>query len=116
MALEIYNTFTFTDEEKDKYDSTRTPIYSKELILEANHKPLISIARRNLSDCPPRIQGLLLKLQDYTFELIFTPGKPLAWADLLSRASNPNRESSTEVDVKLHVDMIVNSLPVSEQK
>ena len=91
-------------------------IYGKEIILETDHKPLISIARRNLSDCPPRIQRLLLKLQPYTFELIFTPGKHLVWADLLSRASNPNRESSTEVDVKVHVDMIVNSLPVSEQK
>ena len=30
-------------------------IYGKEIILETDHKPLISIARRNLSDCPPRI-------------------------------------------------------------
>ena len=90
--------------------------YGKEVILETDHKPLISIARRNLSDCSSRIQRLLLKLQPYTFELIFTPGKHLVWADLLSRASNPNRESSTEADVKVHVDMIVNSLPVSEQK
>ncbi|KAK2147599.1 hypothetical protein LSH36_545g02000 [Paralvinella palmiformis] len=86
------------------------------VILETNHKPLISIARRNLSDCSPRIQRLLLKLQPYTFELIFTPGKHLVWADLLSGASNPNRESTPEADVKVHVDMIVDSLPVSEQK
>ena len=81
-------------------------IYSREIILETDYKPLISIARRNLSDCPSRIQRLLLKLQPYTSELIFTSGKLLVWADLLSRASNPNRESSTEADV----DMIVNSL------
>jgi len=45
-------------------------IYGKEIILKTDHKPLISIARRNLSDCLPRIQRLLLKLQPYTFELI----------------------------------------------
>lgn len=67
----------------------------------------------------PRIQHLMMKLQQYDFELIYTLGKYLVLADALSRApvrSTLGQLSSTEEDVTLHVNMIAESLPVSDCK
>ena len=67
----------------------------------------------------PRIQKLMMKLQLYDFNLIYTPGKHILLADALLRAtilSDELGESSTETDVNLHVNMITESLPVSDMK
>ena len=43
---------------------------------ETDHKPLVSIInKKNLSDCPLRIQRLLLRLQKYDIRLMYTPRK-----------------------------------------
>ncbi|XP_049342057.1 uncharacterized protein LOC125806165 [Astyanax mexicanus] len=66
-----------------------------------------------------RIQRLMMKLQRYDFELIYTPGKYIVLADALSRAPEhcePHNESSTEKDVNLHVNLVFETLPVSDMK
>lgn len=86
---------------------------------ETDHKPLIAIIKKNLSEMSPRIQRLMMKLQRYDFELIYTPGKYIVLADALSRAtsdSETHHKSSTEADVTLHVNMIAGALPVTDAK
>ena len=87
-------------------------------VAETDHKPLISIIKKNLSEMSPRIQRLMMKLQRYDFELIYTPGKHIVMADALSRATTQNNTpvSLTETDVELHVNLIAKSLPVSDRK
>lgn len=87
-------------------------------VAETDHKPLISIIKKNLSEMSPRIQRLMMKLQRYDFELIYTPGKHIVMADALSRATTQSDTpvSSTETDVQLHVNLISQSLPVSDRK
>lgn len=86
-------------------------------VAETDHKPLIAIIKKNLSEMSPRIQRLMMKLQRYDFNLIYTPGKHIVLADALSRATTPNKEqSSTEMDVNIHVNLVAESLPVSDRK
>ncbi|XP_048054388.1 uncharacterized protein K02A2.6-like [Megalobrama amblycephala] len=88
-------------------------------VAETDHKPLIAIIKKNLSEMSPRIQRLMMKLQRYDFELIYTPGKYIVLADALSRAtsdSETHHKSSTEADVTLHVNMIAGALPVTDAK
>ena len=88
-------------------------------VAENDHKPLISIIRKNLSKMTPRIQRLMMKLQRYDFDLVYTPGKHTVLADTLSRATTLSKvqgESSTETEVNLHVKLIMESLPVSDRK
>lgn len=84
--------------------------------VETDHRPLVSIIKKNLNEMSPRIQRLIMKLQRYDFELIYTPGKHLVIADTLSRAPVMSEASSTEKDIENHVNMIVQSLPVSDVK
>ncbi|XP_057217097.1 uncharacterized protein K02A2.6-like [Triplophysa rosa] len=40
---------------------------------ETDHKPLIAIISKNLNEMSPRIQRLMMRLQRYDFELVYTP-------------------------------------------
>ncbi|KAK7898170.1 hypothetical protein WMY93_019023 [Mugilogobius chulae] len=64
----------------------------------------------------PRIQRLMMKMQRYDFELIYTPGKHLVLADALSRAPAGGSISTTDEDIESHINFVSNALPVSDTK
>ena len=51
-----------------------------------DHKPLVAICSKPLSKAPKRLQSMLLKVQEYNFEIVFKPGSEISVADTLSRA------------------------------
>lgn len=59
---------------------------------------------------------MMMKMQRYDFEPIYTPGKQLILADVLPRAPTKNSASTTEDDVQAHVNMVSATLPVSDTK
>lgn len=61
-------------------------VYGQAFDVETDHKPLLSIMSKPLNDCPMRIQRMLIRLQRYDFEMIYTPGKYMFAADVLSHA------------------------------
>lgn len=61
-----------------------------EVVIETDHKPLISIMKKPIVDSPARLQRMLLRLQRYSFKLIYKPGKYMYIADTLSRAYEAN--------------------------
>ncbi|KAJ8381351.1 hypothetical protein SKAU_G00021290 [Synaphobranchus kaupii] len=71
---------------------------------EMDHKPLISIIRKNLNDMSPRIQRMMMKLQRYDLDLVYTPGKYIVLVDALSRAPTPVTTSNPVTTAgQLHV-------------
>ena len=92
-------------------------IYGRTTNFETDHLPLIAISKKPLSDAPPRLQRLLLRLQKYNCTLSYIPGKHLVIADTLSRAFSPREvPSTTEEDVQIHVCAVKAELPVSNRK
>ena len=92
-------------------------IYGATAQVETDHKPLVSIFQKALNDCPLRIQRLLMRLQRYDLAVSYTPGKYLVAADALSRAPEKMTwQSSTMEQVPLYVNMVVQSLPVTDQR
>ena len=63
-----------------------TFIYGRPVTVETDHKPLVNIFCKPLSDAPPRLQRMLLQLQKYQLNVTYKPGKDLYVADALSRA------------------------------
>ena len=53
---------------------------------QTDHKPLVAICSKPLSKAPKRLQSMLLKVQEYNFEVVFKPGCDIPVADTLSRA------------------------------
>ena len=50
------------------------------------HKPLEAIVKKPLAAGPPRLQRILLRMQEYDYALEYKPGKELVLPDMLSRA------------------------------
>ncbi|XP_030596890.1 uncharacterized protein K02A2.6-like isoform X2 [Archocentrus centrarchus] len=84
--------------------------------VETDHRPLVSIIKKNLNEMSPRIQRLMMRMLRYDFELVYTPGKHLIIADALSRAPTGRNVSTTEDDIQTHINMVSALLPVSDMK
>ena len=63
-----------------------TYVYAKDVTVETDHKPLLSIVKKPLTTAPKRLQRMLLRLQRYNYTVIFRPGNQMLIADTLSRA------------------------------
>ena len=76
-----------------------TYLYGKEFIIKTDHKPLVMITQKPLTRAPPRLQRMLLRLQQYDFKIEYKPGKEMALADTLSRLPSPNNKESIDLDI-----------------
>ena len=87
--------------------------------LLTDHKPLVPLINsRNIADAPLRCQRLLMRLAAYAGDAIYTPGKQLIIADLLSRKPvSEQPPADTDVaDIEAHVNAIISALPASKGK
>ena len=59
---------------------------NRSVTVETDHKPLTTIMKKSLTSAPRRLQRMLLRLQNYEFDLVYKPGTQVIIADTLSRA------------------------------
>lgn len=90
-------------------------IYGRKVTVETDHKPLVPIFKKNLCDCPARLQRMLLKLQKYDLQVIFKPGKDLTIADTLSRA-NLKEEYQDNLDLETQICTIINKIKITDER
>ena len=86
-------------------------------LVETDHKPLVSIFKKSLNDCPMRLQQMLLRLQQYDLQVTFKKGTELYVADTLSRAYqevDPN--DSLEEEIEIHMVLPINPLKLKEYR
>ena len=60
--------------------------YGRDVVIENDHKPLMNILKKPLSQAPKRLQNLIIRLHRYCFDFQYTSGTQLHIADALSRA------------------------------
>ena len=71
-------------------------IYGKSVTVETDHKPLVTILKKPISDAPISLQKMLLKLLDYDLHLIHKSTTQMPISDTLSRAFLTNTEAVEE--------------------
>ena len=60
-------------------------LYGREKVTaETDHKPLITIFKKPLLSAPKRLQGMLMQLQCYNFNVVYKPGPQMYVSDTLS--------------------------------
>ena len=84
-------------------DRFHTYIYGKPFVVESDHKPLQMIQLKNLKAAPPRLQRMLLKIQQYNVTIQYRPGKEMTLADPLSRVPKPDNH---HIDLEKAIGMI----------
>ena len=77
-------------------------LYGRSFVCNSDHQPLEKIHLKHLSDAPPRLQRLLLKLQPYDITIKYLPGHKVAVADALSRVSPSGKTVIRGLDVTIH--------------
>ena len=82
----------------------RTYLYGCKFQVESDHKPLEMISQKNLIAAPPRLQHMLLRLQEYDVSIIYLPGKEMTLADGFSRL--PNKKTKEEINLNVRVDFV----------
>ena len=77
-------------------------LYGREFICQCDQKHLEDLHLKHLSDVPPRLQRLLLKIQPYDFVIKYVPGKNIPMADAFSRVSPNEKTEIKDLDVTIH--------------
>ena len=62
-------------------------LYGRMFVCQSDHKPLKAIHLQHVSDAPPRLQRLLLKLQPYDSTIKYVPDQKVPVADELTSLS-----------------------------
>ncbi|XP_061727723.1 uncharacterized protein K02A2.6-like [Cydia pomonella] len=89
----------------------------KSVLVESDHKPLEAIFRKALNDTPVRLQRMLLRLQKYSIEIKYVPGRLMYVADTLSRAPTDDAcDEQTGSDIDVHVNALYDSVNFSSDK
>ena len=91
-------------------------VYGREVLVETDHLPIISIMKKPLHQAPPRLQRMLFQLQQYNIQVKHLPGKQIPVADTLSRKFLPDTDPTLSQSLECHVNVVMSSLPVSDQK
>lgn len=88
-------------------------VYGSKILVETDHKPLVSLFEKPLYKIPARLQRFMLRLQCYNLSVSYKPGKYLLIADTLSRA--PLTETAlTEMDeeISLHCNFVASHMEI----
>ena len=68
------------------FEATKFHEYIYAIYVESDHRPLESLFKKALSQKPPGIQRMILKVQKYDLHVIYKQGTELHIADTFSRA------------------------------
>lgn len=90
-------------------------IYGNKVSVNTDHKPLVSIFKKDINKVSSRLQRILLKLMKYELDVSYLPGKYMYIADMLSRAYMKHPVNDKTDDIFL-VHNIEKRIPMSDQK
>ena len=95
--------------------------YGCKVHIITDHKPLVSLFRKNLTSASPRLSRMLLHILDYQLDVMYQPGPKMHLSDALSRLTSHNNNSKAEpikgLDVTVHdVQIFTEISPLSLAK
>ena len=74
------------------------------------------IAKKSLALDPPSLQRLLLRIQKYTYTIVYKSTKELTVPDMLSMAPFSETNEEIEKEINLHIHLVRSTLPAPEFK
>ena len=89
-------------------------VYGRQVTIETDHKPLITIVKKPLHAAPARLQRMLLQLQRYNLQFVYKKGKELYLADTLSRAYPDEAPEETEFEYEVMTVLSISSARMTE--
>ena len=91
-------------------------VYGRQVIVETDHLPIVSIVKKPLRQAPPRLQRMLLQLQQYDIQVKHLSGKQIPVADTLSRKFTSDTFPTLSESLECHVNVVMSCISVSDRK
>lgn len=90
-------------------------VYGRKILVNTDHRPLVSICKKDFYKVSGRLQRLKLRLLKYNFDVEYLPGKYMYIADLLSRSFlKENTDNKSQVDTNFIVHSVDIELSISD--
>ncbi|MCG8076812.1 MAG: DDE-type integrase/transposase/recombinase, partial [Candidatus Thiodiazotropha taylori] len=90
--------------------------YGRPIRVHTDHKPIESIMKKPLSAASPRLQRMLLQLQNYDLDVHYVRGTDIPVSDFLSRHSLTDTHPKLIEGLDLHVHAIKQQLFVTDSR
>ena len=69
------------------------------------------ICNKPITVAPPRLQAMMLAIQDYDYKVRYVPGKDVGLVDALSRFPSPENTDDVKIDLRIeHIQFSKDSL------
>lgn len=81
--------------------------YGRKVAVQSDHKLLEIIVRKPQPTAPKRLQRMMMRVQMYNLDVVYTPGKDMLLAHTLGRAYLPECSSYGSVEAEIEtVNMV----------
>ena len=80
--------------------------FGRNIIIITNHKPLVTIFKKDMATLSQGIQHIMLKIHQYCIQIIYKPGAQIFIADWLSRQNHKEGKDKPVQDMDIWVDAI----------
>ena len=77
-------------------------VFGRSIQVQTDHKPLVSITRKNLVNATPGLARMLIRTQPYNIEVEYVPGKQIQLADALLRITPLDKKAVVGLDLSVH--------------
>ena len=77
-------------------------LYNRKFICQSDHKLLVDICLKHLSNVPPRLKRLLLKIKPFDFSINYIPGPKIPMVDAPSRFRSHEKVEIKGFDITIH--------------
>ena len=88
--------------------------FSREILIITDHKPLVSMFKKDVVALSQHIQCLLLKIYQYRVQIIYKPGPKIFIADWLSRHNHVEGKNKPIKDMDVRMDAIQSTTDMPE--
>ena len=88
--------------------------FGREVLIITDHKPLISMFKKDVATLSQCIQCILLKIHQYGVQIIYKPGPEIFIADWLLRHNHAERNNKAIKGMDILVDTMQNAMDMLE--
>ena len=87
--------------------------FARNVNVITNHKPLVTIFKKDIANLSQRIQYILLSIHQYRVRILYKPGPEIFIADWLSQHKNKaNRDEAIHgMDISVDMMQIMTDVP-----
>ena len=88
--------------------------FGREVLIITNHKPLVSMFKKDITTLLQHIQCILLKIHQYRVQIIYKPGPQIFIADQLSWHNHIDGKDKPIKDMDIRIDRIQSMTDILE--